>query len=129
MIRQDWPVIAKRLNFLKDYGRLPNRYVCASLPETPFADQEFSIVLVSYFLFLYDDLFSYEFHKRSALEAARIAQKEVRIYPLTNLRAEKSVFVERLRQDPECAGLRFDLLKSDFEFFKNSNELLIIRRA
>jgi hypothetical protein len=118
-----------RLNFLQDYGRLPNRYVCASLPETPFADREFSIVLVSYFLFLYDDLLSYEFHKRSVIEATRIAEKEVRIYPLVNMRAEKSVFVEQLQQDPGCAGLRFDLLKSDFEFFKNSNQLLIIRRA
>jgi hypothetical protein len=118
-----------RLNFLKDYGSLPNHYVCASLPETPFADREFSIVLVSYFLFLYDDLLSYEFHKRSVLEAARIAQKEVRIYPLANLRAEKSVFVEQLKDDPDCAGLRFDLLRSDFEFVKNSNELLILRRA
>src|SRR5262249_17318904 len=106
-----------RLNFLEDYGRLPNRYVCASLPETPFADRQFSLVLVSYFLFLYDDLLSYGFHKHSVLEAARIAQKEVRIYPLTNMRAEKSVFVEQLIADPECAGLRFDLLKSDFEFF------------
>jgi hypothetical protein len=118
-----------RRSFLKDYGTLPNRYICASLPETPFADRQFSIVLVSYFLFLYDDLLSYEFHKRSVLEAVRIAQNEVRIYPLVNMRAEKSVFVERLRQDPECAGLRFDLLKSNFEFLKNSNELLIIRRA
>jgi hypothetical protein len=118
-----------RLNFLKDYSRHPNRYLCASLPDTPFADGEFSIVLVSYFLFLYDDLFSYEFHKQSVLETVRIAEKEVRIYPLANLRAEKSVFVERLKQDPDCAGLRFHLIKSDFEFVKNSSELLIIRRA
>jgi hypothetical protein len=118
-----------RLDFLKDYGRQPGRYVCASLPATPFADREFSMVLVSYFLFLYDDLFSYEFHKQSVLETMRIAQREVRIYPLANMRAEKSVFVERLKVDPDCSGLAFDLIKSDFEFVKNSNELLIIRRA
>jgi hypothetical protein len=118
-----------RLRFLKDYQQQPGRYVCASLPETPFADREFSIVLVSYFLFLYDDLLSYEFHKRSVLEAVRIARKEVRVYPLVNLRAEKSVFVGQLKEDPDCAGLAFDRIKSDFEFVKNSNEMLIIRRA
>jgi len=62
-------------------------------------------------------------------QAVRIAQKEVRVYPLANMRAEKSVFIERLKEDPDCAGLAFDRIKSDFEFVKNSNELLIIRRA
>ena len=119
--------IAREL-FLKDYSTNRERYVTTSLPSTGFADREFNLVLVSYFLFLYDDLLDYDFHKRSILELARIAQREVRIYPLANLRGMKSVFVESLTRDPDCAALAFTIIKSDFEFLKNANEMLIIRQ-
>ncbi len=118
-----------RRRFLEDYSQNRSRYVTSSLPNTGFADNEFAIVLVSYFLFLYDDLFDYEFHKQSVLELARIAQREVRIYPLANMRAVRSSILERLIEDPDCSALTFDVLKSNFEFLKNSNELLIIPSA
>jgi hypothetical protein len=120
---------AARRAFLIDYPMHQEHYVTASLPRTRFVDSQFSLVLVSHFLFLYDDLFDYEFHKRSVLEAARIAEHEVRIYPLVNMTARKSIFIDKLIQDTECSGLRFTTVKIDFEFFKNANELLIIRRA
>ena len=77
--------------FLQDYSSDRSRYVTASLPQLPFADKQFSLVLSSYFLFLYDEWFDYEFHKRSILELARVAAREVRIYPLANLRAGSSL--------------------------------------
>jgi hypothetical protein len=117
-----------RRTFLADYTRDRSRYVCASLPQTPFAGRQFSVVLISHFLFLYEDLLDYTFHKQSVLEAARIAGREVRIYPLTNMRAERSQFVDRLLTDSECSGLQFIIVKSEFEFFKNANEMLLIRR-
>jgi hypothetical protein len=84
-------------------------------------------VLASYFLFLYDEWFDYEFHERSILELARVAECEIRIYPLANLRAVRSEFVDKLIDDPQLSTLTFNLVKSDFEFVKNSNELLVIR--
>ena len=117
-----------RIRFLEDYTANPNRYVTASLPGTGFEDNQFSLVLVSYFLFLYDEQFDYEFHKRSILELARIAAREVRIYPLTNFNAEQSRFVERLVHERECAHLSFEIIPSGFAFLKNSNELLNIRK-
>jgi hypothetical protein len=53
----------------------------------------------------------------------RIARREIRIYPLANMRAAKSIFVERLMNDPDFS-CRFKLERSNFEFIKNSNELL-----
>jgi hypothetical protein len=117
-----------RRNFLDDYVTNRRRYHHASLPKTPFVDRQFSTVLISYFLFLYDDLLDYGFHKQSVREAVRIAGREVRIYPLANLSAERSAFVEMLLKDSECSDLQFTIVKSEFEFVKNSNELMIIRR-
>jgi SAM-dependent methyltransferase len=118
--------LARRL-FLDDYSRGHKRYVRAALPQTPFENREFSLVLVSHFLFLYDDLFDYSFHKASILELARIVRREIRIYPLINMRAIRSSHLEQLIHDPACSGLTFERIKSDFEFFKNADQLLIIR--
>ena len=51
---------------------------------------------------------------------------EVQIYPLTNMRAIRSPFLERLMRDPDCSALTFTIMKIDFEFLKNSDELLKI---
>lgn len=118
-----------RLVFLEDYQRHRDRYLDTSLPRTMFRDAQFPLVLVSHFLFLYDDLFDYEFHKESILEAVRISSREVRVYPLVNMSAEKSLFVERLLHEPGCSSYTFHLIKSHFEFLKNANELLIVRKV
>lgn len=115
--------------FLSHYEREPGRYVKAALPHTPFRDDEFFTALVSHFLFLYEDRFSYGFHKKSIHELARIAEKEVRIYPLTNLEGRRSAFVDELMADEECSGLSFEIRRTDFEFMKNADELLLIRKT
>jgi hypothetical protein len=106
-----------------------SRYVRVALPHTGFRANEFQLVLVSHLLFLYDDLFDYDFHKRSLLELARIAQTEIRIYPLTNMRAMRSSLLESLMRDPDCSALTFTVSKIDFEFLKNSDELLKINHS
>lgn len=118
-----------RAAFLADYALGHKDYVHAALPGTRFANNEFSLVLASHFLFLYDDRFDYEFHKASILELARIAAREVRIYPLTNMPGVRSSYVERLMRDTACSALTFELVKSDFEFFKNADQLLTIRQG
>jgi hypothetical protein len=115
--------------FLSDYEGNPGRYVNAALPETPFRDDEFSIALASHFLFLYEGRFVYEFHRRSIRELARIAAKEVRIYPLTNLEGRRSAFVDELMVDEKCANLSFEVRRTNFEFLKNADELLLIRKT
>lgn len=116
-------------SFLHHHQNDPTRYIPASLPETFFQDNEFSVTLVSHLLFLFEDRFDYEFHRRSTLELARITRREIRIYPLTNLRAERSSLVERLMEDKNCIGLKFAIRKTNFEFIKNSNELLVITKG
>ena len=115
-------------SFLEDYQKKSNKYIAGSLPATPFGSNQFTITLVSYFLFLYAEEFDYEFHRESLLELARITEQEIRIYPLTTLRAKKTSYIHRLMSDPACKGLNFDIKKIGFEFLKNANELLVISK-
>ena len=77
--------------------------------------------------FLYQEEFDYEFHRACILELARITRREIRIYPLTDIRAIRSSYVEQLMRDPACSNLTFELVRSDFEFIKNLNQLLVIK--
>jgi hypothetical protein len=112
--------------FLADYDPASPRYVRAALPATGFADRQFTLTLVSYFLFLYDDRFDYAFHKASLLELGRITDGEVRIFPLANLRAEPSAHVARFLDDVDRPGWRIETRPVDFEFLKGSREMLVL---
>ncbi len=115
--------------FLPHYVERPKKYVRACLPSLPFGDGEFTLALVSYFLFLYDDRLDYEFHRRSLIELARVTSGEVRVYPLTNLRAEKSSMVDVLMANGGRADLNFEVRKVEFEFLRNADEMLIVRQV
>lgn len=116
--------------FLADYQNARNgRYVAASLPRLPFADGEFDLCLVSYFLFAYQDQLPYEFHRDSILELLRVTRGEARLYPTVTFEAEKSAYLDQLRRDPAFGRVRFEEVPTDFEFLANSNSFLRVRRA
>ena len=115
--------------FLPDFTRAKGkRYICGKLPRTPFREGQFDLTLVSYFLFVYEDQFDYEFHKQSLTEILRITSIEARIYPLVNFKAERSHFVERIKKEPEFSDWEFGEIQTDFEFLRNSNSFLRIRK-
>lgn len=106
-----------------------DKYFNTELPQTLFQDNEFTVSLVSHLLFMYDDRLDYDFHKRSILELSRITSREIQIYPLTNLNAQKSLFLDELMQDQGLSGLNITIEQIDFEFVKNSNERLTITKV
>lgn len=59
-----------------------NHYVPAALPELPFEDRRFDLVLSSHLLFSYSDRLDLDFHHRAIAELVRVARSEVRLYPL-----------------------------------------------
>jgi hypothetical protein len=67
--------LAAMRKFLADFdlGKQAERYVIASLPELPFKDDQFSLALVSHFLFLYSDEFDCDFHIAAFEELLRVA--------------------------------------------------------
>lgn len=48
---------------IKEHGT--KRYIPTNYPETAFRDKQFTLTLVSHFLFLYDEHLTYEFHKHT----------------------------------------------------------------
>lgn len=115
--------------FLPDYiEHRSNRYVPGRLPHLPFADRAFDLTLVSYFLFAYEDKFTYEFHRDAILELMRVTQGEIRIYPTVTFEAEQSTYIPKLVDAAELSQFRFEEVKTEFEFLLNSNRFLRITR-
>jgi ubiquinone/menaquinone biosynthesis C-methylase UbiE len=115
--------------FLSDYETHPERYVAGELPRLPFADREFDLTLVSYFLFAYQDRLDYEFHRESILQIMRVTRDEARIYPTVTFEAQPSEYVPMLCSDPALRRFAFTEIKTDFEFLVNSNSYLRVTRA
>lgn len=114
--------------FIEDYRtEMGKKYIKSELPKLPFRDGEFSLVLSSHFLFLYDDRLSYEFHRDSIQEMFRVSSREVRIFPLVGFSGNRSLFVDRLIEDNLFRKNRIEIRKVLYGFVKNGNEMIVIR--
>lgn len=113
--------------FLADYegGIDEGRYLVGALPELPFTNHQFSLALCSHFLFLYSDQFDLAFHLASLDELCRVA-KEVRVYPLVNLRAETSPHLGEALKHLMAEGWRTELQPVPYRFQKGATEMLVI---
>jgi hypothetical protein len=114
--------------FLSDYTTHSERYIAGELPRLSFADGEFDLTLVSYFLFAYQNRLSYEFHRDSILEIMGVTRGEARVYPTVTFEAQPSEYVPILRSDPALKRFEFAEIKTDFEFLVNSNSFLRVTR-
>ena len=120
--------IAVMERFVADYsGRTgTGRYVCGALPNLPFEADRFDLALSSHFLFLYSDHFDAAFHLAAIRALLRVA-REVRIFPLIALRAERSQHLipvcERLERD----GYRVSIEPVGYELQRGGNEMLRIQ--
>jgi hypothetical protein len=112
--------------FLNSYdeGRKNKKYIPGMLPNLPFADKEFEITLCSHFLFLYTDNLSYEFHFEAINEMLRVS-KETRIFPILDVNAKKSPYVQRAIS--AFNENQIEIRKVNYEFQKGGNELFIVR--
>lgn len=108
--------------FLRDYQQHPGRYVHVELPKLPFRDGAFDLTLVSYLLFVYEDQLTCAFHKESIQEIMRVTAGEARIYPTVTFEAQPSHYIDRLKN--ELPDLAFELVRTDFEFLRDSNNFL-----
>lgn len=83
-----------------------NRYYCASLPDLPFEDNTFGLVVCSHFLFLYADSFGEKFHADSIAEMLRVLKPggELRLYPLISLKWEECPYIPQLLQQLKGAA-------------------------
>ncbi len=115
--------------FLEDFKKYhTTRYVSVKFPETNFKRNQFDISLVSHFLFLYENILDYNFHKMTILELLRITSNQIRIFPIVNLTGKKSRMVDTIMQDDDFKKIHISIKKVDFEFMKNGNEMLVIEK-
>jgi hypothetical protein len=119
--------------FLADYdkGKHEGRYVAASLPTLPFADGQFSLALVSHFLFLYSDKFDLAFHIAAFEESLRVA-REVRVFPLLGLDRQWSPHVQPVSDHLTRVGFQVEIVAVQYEFQRAEdhagNRMLRVRR-
>ena len=114
--------------FINDYeeGTHQNRYLAHELPnQLDFEENSFELGLSSHFLILYSKL-GLDFHIKSISEMLRLC-KEVRIFPLLNLNAEKS---EVLDDIIEYFNNEYEIVIEtvDYEFQKGGNEMMRIEK-
>jgi hypothetical protein len=84
--------------FLADRRAHPDRYVAASLPQLPFADASFDLVLCGHLLFSYAPLsdgglmagqgLDLAWHRRALAELCRVSRRQVRLYPAHTIALE-----------------------------------------
>ncbi|GLX69272.1 class I SAM-dependent methyltransferase [Paenibacillus glycanilyticus] len=105
-----------------------SRYIAGSLPNLPFQDHAFSLVLCSHFLFLYAEQFGFAFHKQSILELMRVCKPggEVRIYPLYSLGWKPFERMDELMAAILASGGEPELLLSRLPFIPGSSQYLRI---
>lgn len=106
------------------------RYVAACLPNLPFADDRFSLVLCSHFLFLYGEQFDQDFHEQAIRELLRICRPggRVLIYPLKTLKWDEFPGLSNLIEDLEATGVRVERLPSQLPFIPGSKMFLSLSK-
>jgi len=116
--------------FLDDYeaGFAQGRYVGARLPQLPFADGAFDLVLCAHLLFTYARRFDHAFHLAACLDLMRVGRGEARLHPLCGLDGRPYPELPRLQADLRAAGIEARAVPVDYEFFAGTDRMLVLTR-
>lgn len=110
-----------------DMEQYPKSYKVASLPKIPYKNNEFDILLSAHFLFMYADHFDYNFHKQTINEMLRVTKKEIRIFPIVNLKGERYEKLDDIIKYLSELGCKIEEVKVDYEFQTNANTMLKVK--
>jgi hypothetical protein len=113
--------------FLQDVMEAPDRYVPGSLPELPFEDGRFDLVLCSHLLFTWADKYDRDWHLAALRELVRVSRNEVRIFPLVNQGAGAPVeFLPELLE--ALRPVKSEIRKVPYEFQVGADHMLVLTR-
>jgi hypothetical protein len=117
--------------FLADYEQhfVHNRYLGASLPQLPFLDGAFDLVLCAHLLFVYSQRFDFVFHLEACRELVRVSRNEVRIHPVVGLGGKPYAELDCLCETLAAEGIASDVVPVNYEFFAGSDSMLVLKRA
>jgi SAM-dependent methyltransferase len=121
---------AAAARFLADYesGFLHNRYVGGRLPQLPFFDGAFDLVLCAHLLFVYARRFDFDWHLAACRELVRVSAGEVRIHPLCGVDGRPYPRLAALRRELRESGISSSVQRVDYEFFSGSSSMLVLKR-
>jgi hypothetical protein len=109
------------------YGS-PERYVAAGLPDLPFGDRRFELVLCSHLLFTWADKYDRDWHAAALRELIRVSNAEVRIFPLVLQGAGEPIpWLPDLLDSLE--GVTCEIRKVPYEFQVGADQMLVITRT
>ncbi|GAE32188.1 class I SAM-dependent methyltransferase [Halalkalibacter hemicellulosilyticus] len=116
--------------FLNSYVEFRERYINGQLTLLPFADNQFSLIVCSHFLFLYGKQFTVDFHERSLHELIRICEigGEIRLYPLVGFDGNVYPHMDELEQRLFELPVTIKRVKVDFQFVKGATHMLVIEK-
>jgi hypothetical protein len=113
--------------FAADIAARPDRYVEGSLPQLPFPDRSFDLVLSSHLLFSYGARLSEEFHLSALLELVRVARREVRLFPVVLHTSDiRYAGLDRLRGALDGWGVPSRLDRVGYAFQPGGDETLVL---
>lgn len=114
--------------FLEDFekGKQEGRYIHHKLPDRlTLEDNTFDIGLSSHFLLMYTSL-GFDFHIQAMTEMLRVC-REIRIFPIVDLDANKTDLISNVI-DYFKQRYNVEIMKTQYEFQKGDNKLLIIKK-
>jgi hypothetical protein len=114
--------------FCRDFerGKQQGRYIDASLPDLPFPDRRFDLVLSAHLLFFYSANRDLAFHLDAVQELLRIGT-EVRIFPIVDVNSNPSPFLSPVINELEKDGIACSVERVPYHFQKTGNEMLRLR--
>lgn len=114
--------------FCRDFerGKQQGRYIDASLPNLPFPDGHFDLVLSAHLLFFYSANRDLAFHLDAVRELLRIGT-EVRIFPIVDVNSNPSPFLSPVIDTLEKEGIACSVERVPYHFQKTGNEMLRLR--
>ena len=107
-------------------GKQQERYIDASLPNLPFPDQHFDLVISAHLLFLYSANRDLAFHLDAVRELLRIGT-EVRIFPIVDVNSNLSPFLSPVIDELEKEGVVCSVERVPYHFQKTGNEMLRLK--
>ncbi|MUL34290.1 class I SAM-dependent methyltransferase [Priestia megaterium] len=118
--------------FLDQYkiNSIEKRFIPGSLPELPFEDETFSLVLCNHFLFLYHEQFDFEFHLKAIREMIRVTKKGgiIRVYPLVGFKNDRYPYLGELLEILSDENTVAKTIDTSFRFVPAATELLTINK-
>ena len=114
--------------FCRDFenGKQDGRYIDASLPNLPFPDGRFDLVLSAHLLFFYSANRDLAFHLNGIRELLRIGT-EVRIFPIVDVNSNPSPFLSPVTDVLEKDGIACSVECVPYHFQKTGNEMLRLK--